>query len=411
VVGSEFPRSGGIPELSAIAANNRRRLESTEPGKEDKKKVLEWVKNNYPSAGVPWYFHDRLKVSGSVIADVLATVNRKSSPGSPYFHFAPSKGQFIDHNAEEIVRLVQYRIKEYAETPNEEFRRMSATQLVERNLTDVVKVHVKREPTKREKLLEGRPRIIMVESIVSEVLQKLIFGPQMKLEIANWETTPSNPGFGLATDDQAAALYASVGGAKNLYDSDVSGFDWNMNRWMFDLFVEAHLYNNNVEEGTMYANACRNVIHVLSNSIYLTSMGGLYELEDEGVMNSGAAITSWFNSLIRAGIGILAGHNLIITMGDDAVHDEIDDPIGKYAKLGLRLKNFTKCPENSFNFCSSDIYRTHAVPTGIWKSTLNLLYKPYDETEFNDFVHVMRHSPSLPKVIEMLHEIGYIRQD
>lgn len=347
-------------------------------------------------------------MSSSVIADALRTVNRKSSPGSPYFHFGLSKGSFIDKHAEEIVKLVQFRMQKYCSMDPSEFSQLSPRDLVENYLADVVKVHVKCEPTPIAKIEEGRPRIIMVESIASEVVQKLIFGPQMKAEIASWQTCPSKPGFGMATDDQAAELFASIGDEKNLYDSDVSGFDWNMARWMFDLSMRAHLENNGVQPGCIYWNACLNALHVLSNSVYLTSSGELFELEVEGVMNSGAAITSWFNSLTRAVIGVLVGHKVIITMGDDAVHDYIENAIEKYRVYGMRLKNFTACREDTFNFCSADIYANKAVPTGVMKATTNLLYKPYDETELADFLRVMRHSPRLDEICDVLVEIEYV---
>jgi hypothetical protein len=202
-------------------------------------------------------------------------------------------------------------------------------------------------------------------------------------------------------------LYRSVPDPDNAFDSDISGFDWSMSPWMFEMAIDAHLEYLGEEDGTIYSNACRNLIHILSNSVYLTSHGDMVELEEPGVMNSGSALTSWLNSRIRYMLGILAGHEYLITMGDDAVHDYVENAKEVYHKLGLRLKNIDNRGKGCFNFCSSDMYATHSVPRGVWKSYSNLLMKKYDACELSDFMHLLRHAPERELMAISMVEVGF----
>lgn len=363
---------------------------------------------NYSCAGIPLAFNGlHSKVTAREISEVLMGVNNKSSPGYPYFHHADSKGKYKQIKSHDLVGLVRDRITVLCETRPEDFSKLTGKELVELGIADLVKVHIKNEPTPIEKLNKKRARIIMVESFATEVTTKLLFGPQTKIEIANWERNPSKPGFGASTDEQSARLYNSVHDPDNACDSDMSGFDWSMSTWMFDMAIDTHLEQVGAVDGSIYANACRNLIHILGNSVYLTSNGDMVELEEPGVMNSGSALTSWLNSRIRYMLGILAGHSHVITMGDDAVHDWIPNATEAYEKLGLRLKNFDNQGVGCFNFCSSDVYATHSVPKGVWKSFRNLLWKPYDASELAEFMYLTRHAPERDEMAETMVSIGY----
>lgn len=341
------------------------------------------------------------------LSEIVHSINKRSSPGYPYFHVGSTKRDFLDAHSMDLYKLILARLRAISIIDPKDFANYTPKQLVELGFADLVKVHIKNEPTKIDKLEQGRARIIMVESIANEILLKILFGPQTKIEIENWETCPSKPGFGASTDEQSARLYASVTNPDGAYDSDMSGFDWSMNRWMFDMAIDAHLLRVGASDGSIYANACRNMMHILSNSLYLTSNGDVVQLEEQGVMNSGSALTSWLNSLVRYMVGILVGHEFIITMGDDAVHDEIPEPFERYGKLGLRLKNFDNQGLGVFNFCSSDVYPTHSVPTGVWKAFRNLLWKPYDATELTEFLHHTRHNPVRDDLCVTMVSIGY----
>jgi hypothetical protein len=229
----------------------------------------------------------------------------------------------------------------------------------------------------------------------------------MKLEIANHTRNPSKPGMGLAQDYQAGEVFNAVPDMEQASDSDISGFDWNQNKWMFNLAIRAHLYRCGASEDSMYANLCYNLIHLLANSVYLTSDGKLLVLEEEGVMNSGAAVTSWLNSLIRAMLGVLVGHLWILTMGDDAVHDWIPDAKARYERLGVRVKNFDRCPPDHINFCSHQIFADKAIPTGVFKSMMNILSKPYDRGELADYVILVRHHPEKHMLLDILVTCGW----
>jgi hypothetical protein len=349
------------------------------------------------------------------IYEVLLDVKRTSSPGFPYFHISGTKGKLVDTQFQELIPLIQERLRKLAMTPNKEVRRMSPMELVQQDFADPVKTFVKNEPTSLSKIEEERWRIIMNENIIHEVVQKLVFGPQMKLEIANHKTNASKPGMGLATDEQAREVWDHVitmdPGLASASDSDISGFDWNMNVWMFEEAMKIHIERSGSQPDSMYANLCMNIIHILANSVYLTSDGSLLVLEEPGVMNSGAAVTSWLNSTIRVMLGIYVGHQWIIAMGDDAVHNWIDEAFAKYKFYGLIVKNFDKSKGDSFNFCSHDIYSSRAVPTGVWKSVLNILSKPYDLDECFQLFQTCRHSPFLPSIKKLLVNSGYMTRD
>lgn len=405
--GLAFPERGGVSEARAIAVNNSRRLPSKPPPEETIQRAFALAKEAYPSGGIPKMFDGGLYFTDRDICRAANSVKLAASPGSPYFLLAESKGAFIDRYLADIIPIVRNRLRVLATTDPSDFSRKSAQDMVQGGLADLVKVFIKNEPHPLGKLAEGRARIIMVETIVHEIIQKMVFGQQMAAEKAAWDTIPSKPGMGLATDEQASMLFAGLpGDLEEASTSDISGYDWNQSVWMFKMTVRFHLMNNGVKEGTLYSNLCYNVLHVLANSVYLTSDGKMMVLEQPGVMNSGSNITSWFNSLLRALLAYLVGHTWVITMGDDAVHSWLEDAIAKYLELGIRVKSQDRCP-GYVDFCSHHIYATHAIPTGIWKSCINLLQEPFDGEKLFEFVRLMKRSPLLSRALDVIKRSGY----
>lgn len=301
---------------------------------------------------------------------------------------------------------------------------MTAEELVCAGLCDPVRVFVKGEPHKIEKLNEGRYRLIMSVSLVDQLVARVLFQAQNKRELLLWRAIPSKPGFGLSTDAQASEFIDIL--ASDLFISrsellehheryvvptDCSGFDWSVAPWIMEDEMEVR---NRLTVGctdlTRQLRACW--LKCLMNSVLAFSNGALAAQRVPGIQKSGSYNTSSSNSRVRVMMAYHTGASFACAMGDDALESR-EGSLEMYQSLGLKITR-----SSELEFCSH-IFTAEgkAVPVNVGKMLYRLIYgydpeRGTDETRRNYFSAVaavtneLRHVPGLESILTCLLPAG-----
>lgn len=263
-----------------------------------------------------------------------------AGPGIPFCYDYTTNRQVVKH-VEQLEQLVLERmtlLSTEGELPDA-FGKAAG------GFCDPARVFVKNELHTRVKLIAGRYRLIMGVSIVDQLVERMLFGEQNKLEIENWEGIPSKPGMGL-DDASLKKLSKEIYSFLDPVGADVQGFDWSVKEWELCLFAEFRAMSG----PPMYKVLCMNRLKCLADTLLVTSDGSVW-LIPPGVMKSGSYLTSAGNSFIRWMIAIVCGSKRAMAMGDDCIEEYCDDAHAKYMKLGHPLKYYKRVCGDA-EFCS-----------------------------------------------------------
>lgn len=235
---------------------------------------------------------------------------------------------------------------------------LSPSELVRSGFCDPIRLFVKQEPHVKRKIKEGRFRLISSVSLVDQLVERMIFGPQNQLEIQCWKNIPSKPGMGLSLHEQAQSIWNELSANHRrspAAEADISGFDWSVQDWELwsDLFVRIQLG----DFGRKLRILAKSRFYCFMNSVFQLSDGTLIEQGKPGLMKSGSYCTSSTNSRIRNLMAEIIGADWCIAMGDDSVEGYVPNAAELYKRLGHTCKDYVPCEVNgdslkSVNFCS-----------------------------------------------------------
>ncbi|APG75903.1 hypothetical protein 2 [Hubei sobemo-like virus 2] len=343
-----------------------------------------------------------------MIVRAMDMVPKDSSPGYPYALLAADNQQlFRDHSAM-VIQLVKERLAVLDGGPLAEGPNM-AVRLVQAGHCDPLKVFIKDEVHKEAKIAEGRLRLIMSNSVIDQIVERLLFSEQNSVEIANWLTCPSKPGIGLTSDAQTTALFDSVKEhLLRLWESDASGWDWHYQLWMYVLDLKRRALLNSADPNSSWMRIATAVIQCASYSVFVTSHGRFFAQTLPGLMKSGKYITSSANSAARNGCAYIVGADYTIAMGDDCneTSDKTEAELKEaYYALGQDMKMFRKCKNNSFEFCSHDFYADKAIPNNPNKGLVKLLYAKPCEQKLAQFSDEYRHVPDIKETLAFIRSL------
>lgn len=278
-------------------------------------------------------------------------VVRESNPGIPYKIFGSSNHEVLTTSGAFIAKAVVDRINKILATPLQTIRSMSAFELASQGYCDPIRMFVKNEPHSKLKMSQGRYRIISSVSLVDNLLQRVIFDSQDKLEIGQWTRNPSQPGLGFTK--RMTQQFLTQLPPEAVAEADVSGWDWSVQGW--ELRAEALMRCKLVEDLTpMFQDLIVKVLHIISLSVFSLSDGRLFQQLTPGIMKSGVKITSSSNSRIR----VLAHYILnptnpwCVAMGDDSLERPFPNAAQRYREIGHPTKMFTiRDGSDEFEFC------------------------------------------------------------
>lgn len=339
---------------------------------------------------------------------LLSSVVPESTPGIPYAAFGKDNEAVLSSIKAQIVGVVIARLQRLCGVST---LGGDPVAFVISGLTDVVRLFVKQEPHKWQKILDGRFRLIANVSLADQLVERVLYQASSKEEIANWETIPSKPGMG-ATDESLVILARNLGDLLSkggLLDTDVSAWDWQRKWWLGFVTV----YTQCVQCGLKgkYANACFAREFVSMAPVFATSDGMLWTTWVFGLMLSGRFPTSMFNSKGRTCLAEMVGTRNI-AMGDDCQEGVLDQAdadsvLEAYSDFGWKglIESTVSSSLEGAVFCSLRFYRSHAwlaEPVN-WRRTLfRLLCKKHvPRSELLQFEWEVRHlrvGPSLELV-------------
>lgn len=398
-----FPPRGGTVELESLRVHRDRVSDVVyKVSIEEKNKIKSKLLRDYPRFKVPkWIVQRRLPTYEEVHGHFLF-INRSSHPGDPWGQFGSTKGEILDLYGDELIAAVRERIQRLWD--NEIFG-LTPEELVSYGYCDVVRTFIKNEPHSKKKFDERRFRLISSCSITEELIHSLVYRNGMEVEINNWHNCPSKPGMGLSLDSQQELLFNDVKPwLDEITSTDVSGWDWNMKRWLFDLIGECHVWQSvgSVEALANLSEIVSKTIHCMCNSIFLTSDGRLVDPGVDGIMKSGLVVTAYFNSKGRWICAVLTGSDRAITMGDDCGEDgKPEGMAARYAVIGIKVSDIRLPDGESFSFCSHTFRGGKAIPENPFKALYNLCSSPGDASFLSDFSREMRNHPRLDEFVSV----------
>lgn len=283
--------------------------------------------------------------------------------------------------------------------------------LVLMGLCDPIRLFVKNEPHPLNKVVEGRFRLISSVSLVDQLVERLLFGPQNEAEIALWQSVPSKPGMGLSQKWQFAALWKDLENKHKsapAAEADISGFDWSVQRWELEADVCIRIERGNFPE--RLKRAALNRFKCFSNAVFQLSNGELIEQGLPGLMKSGSYCTSSTNSRIRCLMAEIIGAPWCIAMGDDSVEGYVEGAREKYGLLGHTCKDYIPCKTDGMDlkevgFCSHIISADSCYLQSWAKTLFRFLSHPDD---FDELAIELRGCPQWPRIYKYLSRIGRI---
>lgn len=290
----------------------------------------------------------------------------------------------------------------------------TAVDLVEMGCCDPVRLFVKQEPHPKRKIESRRFRLISSVSLIDQLVERILFGYQNKLEIQSWRSCPSKPGMGLSESSQARAIWEDVVYKHSTCpaaEADISGFDWSVQEWELMADVEMRISLGGFHEKA--ANAARNRFKCLALSVFQLSNGRLIAQTMPGLMKSGSYCTSSSNSRIRCLMAKLIKSPWCIAMGDDSIEGWVDDAKKKYYELGHECKDYVLCEADyskkgkrlrSVNFCSHLISEEKFYLTSWPKTLMKFLSSP--KPEIVNLQAELETNPMWPKIYKYLRRKG-----
>jgi hypothetical protein len=296
-------------------------------------------------------------------------------------------------------------------------RALSAMQT---GLRDAVYLFVKNEPHAEEKLKHNRLRLIMSISLVDNLVERVLFHRQNKLEIAMCDDITFKPGMGLH-DAGMQSLYSWFLEREAEYplcSTDVSAWDWSIPGWLLDMAGDYRL-SLATDQGA-FAKLVRCHYHTLSYKTFQTPDGKLYAQTLPGIQASGSYNTSSDNSHMRHMLATLAQLRSGLTptsavegaqMGDDAIERDVPGLKESYESFGFRVKGIETQLPGHFSFCSTAFEGNWMGKPENWGKTLfRFLFKsPADamyDTYRAQFEGDLRHSPELDGLKPRLDEFS-----
>jgi len=343
---------------------------------------------------------------------LFSDVQRDSTPGVPVAALGGTNEDVIRSYADTIAFAVVERIRILAEL-GDRVKDMTPEQLVQCGACDPVRLFVKQEPHLQEKILSGRFRLICSVSLIDQCVERVLFGVQNRFEIASWKSVPSKPGMGL-DDKGIAAIIAEV--RPHLKDRpvqmDIRGWDWSVQCWEQDGEAEMRIRLHDLKWESRYARAIRARMAASGLSVFVLSNGRLIAQRRRGVMKSGQYITSSSNSRIRILASKITKATWSAAMGDDSLETPSVHPSllrDMYSNIGHTVKDFTVFEGDQFTFCSTtfDIVSGKGAPANWHRSFYRLLcHEPITEEFRLQFAYELRHSPHLPRCMQVLSLVG-----
>lgn len=409
----------GWPERSAEAefasfayqASVRKTTTFSEINEETKTRIMSIMTEDYPKFSNE--YNDLESLLNNIRKQFLE-IKLDSTPGIPYVLAYKKNKDILENFNYQLEEIIKSRIFLILSIDYDALLKMHPEDIVRKGLADPVRLFIKNEPHKKDKLDNRRYRLIMSVSIADKVLEMVLTSGRKKTERVNWRTCPSKPGIGF-DDAEAIPFFKRVNSFENRVSSDVSAWDWLVREWMQieDSKFTIKQCTNPFPE---WEDLVRKMAIIESRSLYQFSDGNLAVLRDNdgcyyGNQNSGKYKTSMSNSSMRVRLALAVGSRHNDAMGDDLIETYVQDAEEKYKMLGMKVKAYDKF-SGQFEFCSKIFTDKGPYPTSVVKPLMNLLHSDFDDSNqylgsLINFSEEIRHFPNKERLYDIIEKVGY----
>lgn len=341
----------------------RAAVESQKPTDDELGYVLGILEKAYKSAS--YHLPDDF-LQYSHFESILNRLELNSSPGYPFSMEAPTIGTWLKHNGLEADEEQKLRLWHCVQ----DLLRMEEEEMI-------FNVFVKDEPHKKEKLDEGRCRLIMASPLHFQVLWHMLFDIGNDAEILESLHIPSQQGVKLPNGEWK--LYYNLWKERG-YDVglDKRAWDWTVPGWKLELDLELR---NRLAFGPQkqrwlelarwtYKRAFHDPVIMLSN-------GMLYKQLYPGLMKSGLVNTISTNSHLQVADHVLVCKRmgfpvfpLPVACGDDTLQRKEQVDVACYRSLGSNIKSAS----DGLEFVGHKFLDTGPEPLYLEKHLCNILH-------------------------------------
>lgn len=255
---------------------------------------------------------------------VVLQLDWTSSPGYPYCRSFPNNGalfKVVDGKPSPDRLRYYWEIMQYK---------------LYNNIPDKIRVFIKGEPLKQQKVDKKQYRLISSVSVIDQIIDHMLFGVMNQKLIDNYPELPTrigwspyNGGYRLMPNQKWLAI-------------DKSKWDWTVKPWMLEMEFELRkrLCNNMQKE--WFDLAVKRYKHLFYEPEFITSNGITFKQREPGIMKSGCVNTISTNSIIQvilhARVCIDLGNDVypIFVMGDDT----LQYPVGNVKEYVDKLSEY-----------------------------------------------------------------------
>lgn len=291
---------------------------------------------------------------------VVKELDWTASPGYPYFHDAPNNGSFFgvvagvpdEDRVDLIWAMVQKRLDE--------------------DVADPIRLFIKPEPHKEEKLKAGRYRLIYSIGIIDQIIDHMLFDVFNTKVLENHIRTPLKVGWAPVKGGWKVVPH----GLKIATDN--SSHDQSRRLWQCEatLAVRAQLCRNLSQRWLDLAT--KRFRHLYVSPLLVTSGGLILRQRNPGRQKSGTVLTLVDNSLDMLVIHTLVSTTLGVKMpelwciGDDVLMREPENLDAYVAEL--RKHSIVKFVDRKREFAGYEFDGTRVEPIYPAKHAFNLLH-------------------------------------
>lgn len=211
-----------------------------------------------------------------------------------------------------------------------------------------------------EKISKKYGRIVNGESIVDQIVQRMMFMGFSGAEGAAYPKCPNMKGVGFDPPNADAVTrefqHLCASGIPAI-ESDVKGWEKGFSLDCADAFAEVFTKTcENYEENEMEIECCLHwwMFSLLGN-LCVDTDGYVYALVREQGMSSGNILTTSANGAARLACALDAGSVTARCNGDDCIEWTTlttDELKARYNQRNVEVRDVDRCPKDSWNFCS-----------------------------------------------------------
>lgn len=340
-------------------------------------------------------------------------LNPDSSPGFPSMKFGQStKDVFKALGADRIVRMAAARLHLLDMIPLEKLMELPAIERALCGIAGVNRVFVKNEPHTKQKLAEGRERIIYNLDLVSLVCEHALLDKQYNAEksaFGSGAQIPATNGMG-NHDEGIEFIRGRMDRMSDKVTTDITGWDNSVPHQLG--LIEAKRLQISMRI-PRFENLVTKTFENLGVAVTLLPGGVMTVQELKGGTKSGSLTTSQSGSAKRAMTSMLAFNDdalNVMTHGDDCCEETRgstpEELVAAYLKLGFRVKEQQR--GNDLEYCG-----LRRVGRPIPLKPYKMLYHFFQEVgkdrtpfeRFEQLTYELRNHPDLDSFVELIHEV------